>query len=301
MPKELETPAAPATEEEVKTPGQDETADDSATSEGESEQADQQKKRAGSGFQKRIAKLSTRAQQAEQEREQLRLERDFYRDQFKAKPVAPVANAEAEDPRPLRAEYANREIGDYIDDLAEWTSRKAAREGRAEALKEFETKVKATEEKSQQEKKTATWQEKLAAARGELPDFDEVMGEANIWISAHLGEALMDSELGAKVAYFLSQNPAEAVRINQLGPLATARAIGKIEAQIAKDSPAPDEEEEAEPDVKEPAVITPAVPLSKAPPPPTPIRKSSPSDKGLNDNLETDEWMRRRVADLKKR
>lgn len=296
MPKELETPAAPATEEEVKAPGLDETAENPAAQEGEEEQ--EQKKKTG-GFQKRIAKLSTRASQAEQER-------DYWREQALRKPaeIAKPAEAkvEAEDPRPKRDEYANRDIGDYIDDIAEWTSRKAAREARTEALKEFESKSKATEEKSQKEKLTATWQQKLAAARGKYSDFDDVTGEANIPISAHLGEVLMESDLGADVAYYLSQHPAEAARINQLGPLATARAIGSIEAQFAKDSPAPGEEEgqeEAEEKPEKPAV--PAVPLSKAPPPPTPIRKSSPSDKGLSDGLETDEWMRRRVADLKKR
>lgn len=306
MPKELETPAAPATEteEEVKQPGQDETEGKSADPEGESEHEEAEQKKKTGGFQKRIAKLSTRASQAEQERDYWRQQALRQPEPAKSEPAKAVVE---EDPRPKRAEYENREVGDYVDDVADWAARKAARDARAEALKEFESRNKASQEKSEFQKVVDRYKEAENVVRTKYEDYDEAIAEADnairnagIQVTDGFKEALLTSDGAAEVTYYLSKNPDELIRIAKLGPIAAAREIGKIEARIAPEESA-SEVEEPEKEEKEPIPITPAVPLSKASPPTTPIKKSSPIDKGLSDNLETDEWMKRRTAEIAKR
>ena len=95
----------------------------------------------------------------------------------------------------------------------------------------------------------------MHAARQAHEDFDEVV-ETDIKISQPMQQAMLDSEQGAEVAYWLGKNPKEAERIAQLPPVGAIREIGRIEASFAtkKNNPAPKPK-----------------PLSKAPAPVIPI------------------------------
>lgn len=128
-----------------------------------------------------------------------------------------------------------------------------------------------------------------AEARKELKDFDAVAFSADVPMSNAMMEAIVTSELGAKVAYELGKNPDEAERISKLSPVAAIREIGKIESRIAGTKPAADEDKDEEP----PAATT------RAPRPPVPVRKTSSNPTELGDEVPYKEWLRRREAQLR--
>jgi len=98
------------------------------------------------------------------------------------------------------------------------------------------------------------WDTQRAVGSTKHKDFeDKVIGgldRGEFRLSDFAGVAIKASSIGADVAYFLAENPAEADRIYAMQPLDQVKEIGKLEARL--DAPA--------------ATSAPAV--SKAPPPP---------------------------------
>lgn len=116
-----------------------------------------------------------------------------------------------------------------------------------------EKKAAESKAKTEQQTKTNTWNERLEAAKAVHPDLEEVL-ETEFPLSPAMQEALLESEKGPEIGYYLVKHQEEAKRIAALGPLAAAREIGKIEAQLASAPP-------------KAAART----STSAPPPPTPV------------------------------
>ena len=77
------------------------------------------------------------------------------------------------------------------------------------------------------------FQQREIDVRKEKPDYDEVISEAaNVRISPLIANAIMTSELGPDLRYYLAQNPDKAQRLNFLAPIVAVRELGKIEAEI---------------------------------------------------------------------
>lgn len=81
-------------------------------------------------------------------------------------------------------------------------------------------------------------------------------------ITPIMAEALIESDTGIDVAYYLATNTAEAEKIAKLPPVAQARAIWELESKVQ--------------DQRKPAV-------SKAPPPVKPVRGSSGNTKPVSE------------------
>ena len=139
------------------------------------------------------------------------------------------------------------------------------------------------ERRSQEDSaKTAeTWNKRLSDVRKEVPDYDDVIESADIVITQAMGQAIMDSEMGPKVALYLARNPDEAERLIDLHPSAVARAIGRIEAKIENESLASK--------------------ASAAPKPATPVGSRSGASNGPADNQSIEDWMKARNAQLKRK
>lgn len=281
----------PGTEEEVKDPSvateedaakepvskEAETAEDSETSD-HSDAENGEKPRKKGGFQRRL--------------ERIERERDHWRDEalrnagkHETKQEAKPAKEEESEPEPKLKDFA---------DPDEWATKHSAwirKETTKEVLATLANQSKADREKTEAEKVNEAWQQKKEAAREKYDDFDEVLDvPLGVDIPRAMGEAIMTSDVGPDIAYFLGQNPGEAKRIAKLSPVAQSREIGRIEAYIAElDKESDSEEEEEKPPVE-----------TKAPPPPKPVKKSGPTDRGgLSDDLPMEEWVKRRNAQLK--
>ena len=78
----------------------------------------------------------------------------------------------------------------------------------------------------------------FAAGAEKYDDFEDLVSSPDLPITAPMAEAIAESDLGVEVAYFLGKNPAEAMRIAQMSPLAAVREIGKLEAKLTIAAPA---------------------------------------------------------------
>lgn len=212
---------------------------------GEHEQ--EQPKRKG-GFQRKI--------------ERLEQENEYWRTQAlrtQSQPEAP--KQEASDPEPDAEQYEKdgKSAREYMRDLAKWEARQAIK---AEREREAEER-KQEAAKSAEQKRAEEFGKKIESARDKFDDYDDVVFNKAVPITKPMSEALMESDLGAEIAYELAKDDGkEAQRISQLSPFKQAVEIGKIEARLAHEQPSPATEEEK----PEPVV-------SKAPPPPTPVRR----------------------------
>lgn len=74
--------------------------------------------------------------------------------------------------------------------------------------------------------------ERITAAEKKYPDFRNVALNPDVSITPLMFEAIVESEAGAEVAYFLGKHPDEAERLSRLSPLSAVKEIGRIEAKL---------------------------------------------------------------------
>jgi hypothetical protein len=213
---------------------------------------EQERKRLG-GWQRKIAKLEA--------------ESEFWRNQAlstaQAKPPAQPQAATDPEPNPDDYEKQGKTATDYLKDLAKWNAREAIRQAKAEDAEQRKKEA----EQSEAQKKAASFGERIEAAREKFDDYDDVVFNPAVPITSSMRQVLEESDLGAEVAYELAKDAgAEAKRIAQLSPFKQAIEIGKIEARLAQVEPTPAQEAPK----PEPVV-------SKAPPPPTPVKRAAAS------------------------
>lgn len=144
-------------------------------------------------------------------------------------------------PKPQIEQFESYE--DYIEAIADWKAdeRDAKREQQAAVKQHAET-----------------MQMRVAKAKEEFADFEEVVTEAakTLPISQAMTDYIMQSENGPKVAYKLAKDPAEVARIRALSPIAAIRELSKIEDSLtAPAAPATKTLAAAKPLPKPPAAI----------------------------------------------
>lgn len=211
------------------------------------------------------------------EREQRKFERE--RDELRRLALQGKDQPKADAPKdptakPTRESYADYE--QYVEALAEW---KADRK-----FEERETKRREDEAKSQamneQQRLHKAHVEREAKVREKYPDYEEKALNPDLAISDAMAHAIMLSDNGADVAYYLGSHPDEAKRISELPPLKAAAEIGRIEAKLAS----------------EPPTVTP----SKAPAPIKPVgaSKAGAASDEPKDSDPPDVWRRKRERQL---
>jgi len=70
-------------------------------------------------------------------------------------------------------------------------------------------------------------------AKQKHPDFDETISHLTLPTSQAMLEAILDSELGAEIMYWLGKHPTDCKLIGDLEPLSAVREIGRIEGTIS--------------------------------------------------------------------
>ncbi len=86
----------------------------------------------------------------------------------------------------------------------------------------------------ERQKKMETLQEKINLGFQEYPDFEEVALDNTVPITPLVMDILSDCDNPHKIAYYLGRNRAEAIQISRMTPIQAAKAIAKIEVEIAK-------------------------------------------------------------------
>ncbi len=101
--------------------------------------------------------------------------------------------------------------------------------------------------------------EREEAAVEKYEDYIQVTRNPALPITPGMAQVIQASESGPDIAYYLGTNPKEAARISHLAPFLQAKEIGRIEAKLAADPPAPKKTSSA------PAPINPVTPKSGTP------------------------------------
>ena len=216
------TPEAPGIPADTTAPADAQVETSDGQTQEQSEQQQRDEKGRFRGVQARIDELTRARHEAEREAA-------FWRGRAGGQDgqAQPSAAPTAAPTKPTPGQF--EDYGEYIEALTDWTTNQAlsAREAEREAAQKQQAAVQ-------------TWAERQTAARAALPDYDQVVGGADIPVARHVAEVLLDSDQGPALAYHLAKNPDVAARLNGLSPVASAREIGRIEAGLsAQASPAP--------------------------------------------------------------
>jgi hypothetical protein len=198
---------------EAKAAGADDAGDD--------DEADGEQPKKKGGFQRRIDRLTTEKRELEAKLAALTAGKP-------AEKPAETAKPDAGDGRPQLEKFESYE--DYVEALTEWKLE------RREAAKAEQARADA--EKQQRAELAKSWQARQDAVRAKYDDYDEVVGQ-EIPITGVMQQALLESDHGAELAYWLGSNPKEAERIAKLGPVAAIKALAKIEDSLSGGSSEP--------------------------------------------------------------
>ncbi len=126
------------------------------------------------------------------------------------------------------------------------------------------------------------WKQQESEAKKRYEDYDDVVPDfVESWNPPrHVEAAILECDKKVEVTYYLAKHPEEADAIAAMSPFRAAASIGKIEARL-----------EAQPTLKR---------QSAAPEPIAPVKAKGKADDGLGDDLSTDDWLKRRNAQIKK-
>lgn len=191
-------------------------------------------------------------------------------------PAKPAVELPGLPPRPKSEDFEDYE--DFVEALGEWSAEKV----------NVKKEIAAAQKQEQERRQTTfnTYQEKINAAKTKYTDWDDVIAIApNLVYPQTTVDAIVESDQGADIQYYLCANEAEAARIHKLSPIQQIKEIAKLEVKLLKPS---------EPPAKR---VTQA---------PQPINAIGGNDAGILDidKLEGEAWIaaeRARVAKLGRR
>lgn len=138
---------------------------------------------------------------------------------------------------PKRDQFGSYE--EFIEARAAWRAEKAADEKVRKILDENRKTTEQERTRGEHEKLTRAWNAQIEKARDELEDFDEVCAESEAIVTPKMSEAILESDKGAMIAYYLAKNPGEAERISKLAPSKQVAAIVALEDKVAKPAKQP--------------------------------------------------------------
>jgi hypothetical protein len=215
---------------------------------------------------KRNPKLEIRfekiTKQREEAREEARKERE-QRESLEAK----VKELESRN-QPQKVEAAEEPRPEQFTDMYEYA--KALTDYKVDQrLGEEKQKVEQAKAEAQRQQVINTWAKRVESAKAEMPDFEAMVGSADVVVSNEVRDAIFESDVGPQVLYHLAENPDIAEKLQGMTVTSALRTIGKLEAQFEK----------AEPQTKT------VVGKSKAPAPINPIRSAA---NGRDVNLTSD-------------
>lgn len=236
-----------------------ETKSESETDENEDAEDDAAKdetkpKRKG-GFKRRIDRLTVELSKKEQEAE-------YWREQAlkaagKKGESTNDSSQVAVDGKPNEDDFEN--YADYIEALTDWKAEQVVEKKLAkkdEVSKEEAFKI-------EQQQKAKAVQDACREYAKQNPDFDELMeGLDDIPMSAAVRAAILESENAPALMHEFGKDPEQYEKICQMGAIAAARAIGRIEAKL--ETSASSKQDKPAPKTKAPKPITPVTAQSKS-------------------------------------
>lgn len=238
-------------EVEPETPTDEIPADEEHADEENDDDQLHDKKRRGKSAEARIDELTRKFRDAERRAEALeRLVTG------QSTPDSPQVGAD----RPKPDDFSTYD--DYIDALTDW-----------KVEQKFQRTSSETAQKANADIRAVNWESRVESARTSIPDYDTVVGSSELPVAQHVADALMESERGPELAYYMATHPTFADQLNRMSPVKAAVELGKLETSLTA------------PPVKA---------ASKAPPPATPIKTTASSAPANLANADMDTFIKMR-------
>lgn len=228
-------------------------------------------------LEKRFSEITKQREAAREEARQERVAREALEAKLKeleskvTPPAAPVA--ENVEPRPEQF----TDMYEYAKALAEYTAERKIQE-----MKQREVEAQLA---AQRESVVKSWAERVNQVKQELPDFEAMVASSDVVVSNDIRDAIIESDVGPKILYYLAENPDVANKLQGMTTRAALKELGKLEARFEKTSEKP----------------APTVKASKAPAPINPLRGTAagsdvPMDSSGNFTGSYQAWKAARMA-----
>ncbi|MEN6537794.1 MAG: hypothetical protein ABFD89_29350 [Bryobacteraceae bacterium] len=232
---DIDQAGKPVKDETSEAPGSDSTpaGSDGAAETPDNKQQEGEHSRRKPDAEKRISQLTRQRREAEDRANRLERELSELR-QGKPEPkAAPKTEAKApEKPKPEDFEsYDEYEVAaaEYQEKLIDWkVDQRIARKAEQDSETAGQAKVR-----EHQKAVAEAFQAQSEAARGKHEDFDEVLEANEQELPGHVMQTILESEVGAEMAYYLGTHPDELTAIADMNPLKAVKALGVIETKLS--------------------------------------------------------------------
>jgi hypothetical protein len=236
-----ETPTEPDTESAQSNPGE------------EKEAKPTEERKQNPKLEKRFSDITKQREDARKEAQKEREARESLEKEVIAlRQQTQPQQARTPDAKPQPSQFSD--AFEYAEALSEWSTEHAL------AKRDQEERDRRADQERQ--KVISSWTQKVATAKAEMPDFDDMVASSDVVVPDHIRDAILESDAGPRILYEFAENAELAKKITAMSPNAALREIGKLEARFERKT--------------ENASSNP-VGKSKAPPPINPIRASGNS------------------------
>lgn len=202
-------------------------------------------------------------------------EADYLREQMSREQAKQQVQPQQQAEQPTEPDPGNYAGGEYDPAYIKAIAKHEARIELKEQLHQHNQQLQQERAQAAQRQTVESWQTKVEKATDEMPDFEEVIGSSTVPMPDHVKAAIMQSDLGPRLAYHLAKYPDEAAEINRQHPIDAIKRIARLEDKLA------------------------AIPkVSKAPDPIKPLGSGRVVENGLSDNISVDEWLKRRNKEI---
>jgi hypothetical protein len=198
---------------------------------GQSEPVEASEEATATEDRKRNPKLEIRFEKITKQREEARAEAQREREARESL-EAKVRELEGRT-QPQKVEASEEPRPEQFTDMYEYakalTDYKVDQRLAEEKQKEAQAKVEA-----QRQQVINTWAKRVESAKAEMPDFEAMVGSADVVVSNEVRDAIFESEVGPQVLYHLAENPELAEKLQGMTVTSALRTIGRLEAQFEK-------------------------------------------------------------------
>jgi len=183
---------------------------------------------------KRNPKLEIRFEKITKQREEARAEAQKEREARESL-EAKVRELESRS-QPQKAQSSEEPRPEQFTDMYEYA--KALTDYKVDQrLGEEKQKVEQAKIEAQRQEVINTWTKRVQSAKSEIPDFEEMVGSADVTVSNEIRDAIFESDVGPQLLYHLAENPEIAEKLQGMKLTTALRTIGKLEAQFEKTEP----------------------------------------------------------------
>ena len=125
-------------------------------------------------------------------------------------------------PEKSREEFTDDE---WIEHLADQKAKEHLQKFQSEQQKAYEQQKQATEAAAQ-------WHKKITSFKEEMPDFQKVVGNADVDLPVDVLRDIAESDVGPRIAYYLAKNTDEAEALVDMNPRQRERFLTKLEIKL---------------------------------------------------------------------